>query len=140
MLDNFFKKVYNILVKQREVITMENFENENYLETPLAKNLEEFKTYYEEDFRKTYSQNEVEIISDAFLVGISEMWVEKQILNGNNIGIYEKIILKCCELSVQASKQMDTAWEEQLKMLKSRYQITLFQTITAIIRDYCMEV
>ena len=119
---------------------MENFENENYLETPLAKNLEEFKTYYEEDFRKKYSQNEVEIISDAFLVGISEMWVEKQLLDGNNIGIYKTIILKCCELSVQASRQMDTAWEEQLKMLKSHYQITLFQTITAIIRDYCMEV
>lgn len=118
---------------------MEHFENDNYLETPLAKNLEEFKTFHEEGWRAHWSVQAVEQIQDAYCVGISEMWVEKQLLENDYIEIAKNIIVKCRLLEYQASAQSDNAWEEQLKIMRQRYQVELLKTLTNTIRDYCME-
>ena len=140
MLDNFFKKVYNILTKQREVNTMENFEKDKYyLETPFSKNFEEFQNYHEKIWKEHWSNHAVEIIQDAYCVGISEMLVEKDLCENNYINIYENIIVKCRSLEWQANLQEDKAWKEQLKKTRQHYQVELLKTLTTTIRDYCME-
>ena len=119
---------------------MENFEKDKYyLETPFSKNFEEFQNYHEAIWREHWSNHAVEIIQDAYCVGISEMLVEKDLCENNYINIYENIIVKCRSLELQANLQEDKAWKEQLKKTRQRYQVELLKTLTATIRDYCME-
>ena len=118
---------------------MEYLENNNYLETPFAKNLEEFKTYHEDIWKKHWSVLEVEIFQDTYCIGISEMWTENKLCENNYIDIYKNIIIKCRSLECQASRQQDKAWEEQLKKLREQYQVELLKTLTENIRDFCME-
>lgn len=117
---------------------MEQF-SDNYLETPFAKNLEEFKTYYKEKWEEQWSDRAVEVMQDAYCVGISEMSVERDLYQNDYISIYKNIIVKCRSLECQASQQQDSAWEEQLKAMRKHYQIQLFQLLTVTIREYCME-
>lgn len=117
---------------------MEQF-NDSYLETPFAKNLEEFETYYKDNWKDRMSDKEMKIMQDAYCVGISEMLVEKDLCENNYINIYENIIVKCRSLEWQANLQEDKAWKEQLKKTRQRYQVELLKTLTATIRDYCME-
>ena len=114
---------------------MENFENE----TPFAENFEEFKTYYEERWKEHWSEQAVEIMRDAYCVGISEMSVERDLYQNDFISIYKNIIIRCRFLEQQAREQQDKAWEKQLKNTKKDYQVKLLKTLTATIRDFCME-
>ena len=52
---------------------------------------------------------------------------------------YKNIIIKCRFLEQQAREQQDKAWEKQLKNTRKYYQVVLLKTLTATIRDYCME-
>ena len=54
---------------------MKNFENE----TPFAEKFEEFKTYYEEIWKKNWSEQAVEIMGDAYCVGVSISSVERDL-------------------------------------------------------------
>ena len=118
---------------------MENIENDNYLETPFAKNLEEFKTYYEEKWKEQWSDRAVEVMQDAYCVGISEMSVERDLYQNDYISIYKNIIIKCRSLECEASRQQDNAWEEQLKMTRKHYQTELLKALTSTIQYFCME-
>lgn len=117
---------------------MEQF-SDNYLETPLAKNLDFFKSNLEDNWRGHYSEATLEIMCDAYCVGISKMWVENNLNSNKYIEIYKQIIIKCRSLECKASQQQDSAWEEQLKMMRKHYQIQLLQLLTVTIREYCME-
>ena len=114
---------------------MENFKNE----TPFAEKFEEFKTYYEEMWKKNWSEQAVEIMGDAYCVGISEMSVERDLYQNNFISIYKNIIIKCRFLEQQAREQQDKTWEKQLKNTRKYYQVVLLKTLTATIRNFCME-
>lgn len=110
-----------------------------YLETPLAKSLAFFKTHLEDNWKEHWSVQSVEIMQDAYCVGISEMWVESKLFTDSYVEIYKQIIAKCRSFALTAMKRGDDAWKEQLKMLQSRYQVELFKALTNLIRDYCME-
>ena len=119
---------------------MKNLEKDKYyLETPFSKNFEEFQNYHEAIWKEHWSEHAVEIIRDAYCVGISEMLVEKDLCENDYISIYENIIVKCRSLEWQANLQEDKAWKEQLKKTRQYYQVELLKTLTATIRDYCME-
>lgn len=111
----------------------------NYLETPLADNLETFKTYLEDNWRGRWSDESIEIMRDAYCVGISEMWVDKMLSQSNKVNIYKQIIMKCRNYEVQAYEQNNNAWKEQLIMLRKRYQAELLDALTKIIHYWCME-
>ena len=115
---------------------MENFENE----TPFAENLAEFETYYEERWKEHWSERAVEIMRDAYCVDISEMRVEQDLYQNDFISIYKNIIISCRSLEDQANKQQDNAWKKQLESTRQHYQVELLKTLTATIREYCMEV
>ena len=114
---------------------MECFKNE----TPFTKNFEEFKTYYEEKWRKQWSEQAVEIIRDAYCVDISEMRVEQNLYQNDFISIYKDIIVKCRFLKQKASQQQDKVWAEQLENMKQRYQVELLKELTSTIQYFCVE-
>lgn len=114
---------------------MEDFENE----TPFAKNLEIFKNYYEEIWKEHWSERAVEIMRDAYCVDISEMRVEQDLYQNDFISIYKNIIIRCRFLEQQAREQQDKVWEKQLKNTRKYYQVELLKSLTATIREYCME-
>ena len=114
---------------------MENFEKE----TPFAENFEEFKNYYEEKWKEQWSEEVVEIMRDAYCVGISEMSVERDLYQNDFISIYKNIIIRCRFLELQARQQQDKAWKKQLKNTRKHYQVELLKFLTATIRDFCME-
>lgn len=118
---------------------MEQIENDKYLETPLTQRLEEFKTYFEEQWKKQWSERDVKIMQDAYCVGISEMRVERDLYQSNYIGIYKNIIINSRSLECQAKQQQDNAWEEQLKMIRKYYQVELLRALTLTIQYFCME-
>lgn len=118
---------------------MKTFDNV-YLETPLAKNLDFFKTHLEDNRKEHWSAQSVEIIQDAYCVGISEMWVESKLLADSYFEIYKQIITRCRLLTIEALRRGNDVWKEQLKMLQSRYQVDLLKVLTNAIRDYCMEI
>lgn len=108
-------------------------------ETPLTKNFDFFKTHLEDNWREHWSVQSVEIIRDAYCVGISEMWTENRLLADNYFEIYKKIITKCRSLIIEAIKRGDDAWKEQLETTRRHYQIELLTILTVTIREYCME-
>lgn len=117
---------------------MEQF-NDNYLETPFAKNNEEFETYYKDRWKDRLSDKEMNIMQDAYCVGISEMRVEKDLCQCDYISIYKNIIINSRSLECQANQQQDYAWREQLKRTKKYYQRELLKTLTLTIQYFCME-
>lgn len=118
---------------------MEQFENNKYCETPLAKRLEDFKTYYEDSWKKQWSERAVEIMRDAYCVGISEMRVEKDLYQNDYISIYKNIIINSRSLECQANQQQDSIWAGQLKMIRKYYQAELLKALTSTIQNFCME-
>ena len=115
---------------------MENFENE----TPFAEKFEEFKNYYEESWKQQWSERAVEIMGDAYCVGVSISSVERDLYQNDFISIYKNIIIRCRFLEQQAREQQDKTWEKQLKNTRKYYQVELLKALTATIREYCMEV
>ena len=114
---------------------MENFK----YETPFAENYKKFKTYYEELWKEYWSEEAVEIMGDAYCVGVSICRVQQDLRRNNFISIYKNIIIKCRSLEEQANQQQDKFWKKQLKNTRKYYQVELLKTLTATIRDYCME-
>ena len=112
----------------------------NYLETSLADNLEFFNSTLKDNWSSRWSEEVLEVMRDAYCVGISEMWVDNKLVQGNKIDIYKQIIIKCRDYIEQALRQQDEAWKEQLIMLRNRYQTELLKELTNAIRDFCMEV
>ena len=117
---------------------MEQFSNK-YLETPVAERLEEFETYYKDSWKDRLSDKEMKIMHDAYCVGISEMRVEKDLCQGDYISIYKNIIINSRSLECQAKQQQDSAWEEQLKIIRKYYQAELLKALTLTIQYFCME-
>lgn len=119
---------------------MNTFPNEeNYNETPITRRSE----FFVENIKSNYldfDENTVELIYDAYCVGISETWVTHHIDDGDIIGIYKKIILFARGEIVSACEKYDKAWEEQATNILHYYQGKLFILLTADIRTYCMEV
>lgn len=118
---------------------MEQIENNKYLETPLAKRLEDFETYYKDNWKDHWSDKAVQIMQDAYCVGISEMRVEKDLYQNDYISIYKNIIINSRALECQAKQQQDSAWGEQLKMIRKYYQVELLKALTSTIQNFCME-
>lgn len=117
---------------------MEQF-SDKYLETPLAKRLEDFETYYKDNWKDHWSDKAVQIMQDAYCVDISEMRVEKDLYQNDYISIYKNIIINSRSLECQAKQQQDSAWEEQLKMIRKYYQAELLKALTSTIQYFCME-
>ena len=117
---------------------MEQF-NDNYFETPVAERLEEFETYYKDSWKDRLSDKEMKTMQDAYCVGISEMRVEKDLCQGDYISIYKNIIINSRSLECQAKQQQDSAWEEQLKIIRKYYQAELLKALTLTIQYFCME-
>ena len=114
---------------------MKNFEKE----TPFAENFEKFKNYYEEIWKQQWSEQAVEIMGDAYCVDVNISSVERDLYQNDFISIYKNIIIKCRFLEQQAKEQQDKAWEKQLRNTRKYYQVILLKTLTATIRDFCME-
>ena len=117
---------------------MEQF-SDKYLETPVAERLEEFETYYKDSWKDRLSDKEMKIMQDSYCVGISEMRVEKDLCQGDYISIYKNIIINSRSLECQAKQQQDSAWEEQLKIIRKYYQAELLKALTLTIQYFCME-
>ena len=117
---------------------MEQF-NDNYFETPFAKNLKEFETYYKDSWKDRLSDKEMKIMQDAYCVGISEMRVEKDLCQGDYISIYKNIIINSRSLECQANQQQDSAWRELLKRTRKYYQAELLKALILTVRYFCME-
>lgn len=119
---------------------MNTFPNEeNYVETPITRRSKFFVETLKDNYFD-FDENTVELIYDAYCVGISETWVTHHIDDGDIIGIYKKIILFARGEIVSACEKYDKAWEEQATNILHYYQGKLFILLTADIRTYCMEV
>lgn len=119
---------------------MNTFPNEeNYNETPITRRSE----FFNETLRGNYSDfndDTVELIYDAYCIGMSETWVTRHIDDGDIMGVYKKIIsFARCEI-ISACERYDKAWEEQATNILHSYQRALLTLLTADIRTYCMDI
>lgn len=119
---------------------MNTFPNEeNYNETPITRRSEFFNENLKGNY-SDFSDDIVELIYDAYCVGMSETWVTRHLNDGDIIGIYKKIITFArCEI-ISACEKYDKAWEEQATNILHFYQNALLTLLTADVRTYCMNI
>lgn len=107
--------------------------------TPYDLNIEEFTQYYEKLFLKQYGAETVALIRDAYSVGISEMWTEKEMLNSNDTRIYKEIIINANTSLCNYQAFTDDKYKEQLIHVKIKYQKKLLETLTKDILTFCLD-
>lgn len=117
-----------------------------YNETPLANSLEEFKTTYQDELSERYPQKDIELMEDAYCVGISPVYIERYFAEENSYTkIYKKIIIfartQICTTKEYPlkDKEINMLWAEQLKNILHHYQGKYFNELTKEIQTYCME-
>lgn len=119
---------------------MDTFPNEeNYNETPITRRSE----FFVENIKSNYldfDEDTINIIHDAYCIGIFDNWVTWHLNQNDFIGIYKKIITYARQEIMLAGEKYDKAWEEQATNILHFYQSTLLATLTANIRTYCMEI
>lgn len=119
---------------------MNTFPNEeNYNETPITHKSELFRLI-KESYYSDYDEHVINIIHDAYCVGVNDNWVEAHLQVNDYVNIYKNIITFARREIVSASEKYDKAWEEQATNILHFYQGALFTTLTANIRDYCMDI
>lgn len=119
---------------------MNTFPNEeNYDETPITRRSEFFNETLKSSY-DDYTRDVVDILHDAYCVGISETWVTAHFEMGDLIGIYKKIITFARRELVSAYEKYNKAWEEQATNILHFYQGALLTLLTADIRTYCTEI
>lgn len=119
---------------------MNTFPNEeNYNETPITRRSEIFRDSIE-SYYSHYNENTINIIYDAYCIGIHDDWVEAYLQTNDYTGIYKKIIAFARQEIVLANDRHDKAWEEQATNILHFYQGALLTTLTADVRTYCMNI
>lgn len=112
---------------------------ENYDETPITRNSRFFCDNIQERYND-YDEAILNIIYDAYCVGISDRWVEARLQVDDYVGIYKKIITFARSEVMRASEKYDKAWEEQATNILHFYQSALLTALTDSIRAYCMNI
>lgn len=119
---------------------MNTFPNEeNYNETPITCRSEFFRNN-KKDYYSDYDEHTINIIHDAYCVGINDSWVENHLQINDYVNIYKSIIAFARREIVSASEKYDKAWEEQATNILHFYQGALLTTLTEDIRSYCMNI
>lgn len=119
---------------------MNTFPNEeNYNETPITRRSELFRNNIE-GYYSDYNENTINIIYDAYCIGINDIWIETRLKTNDYVNIYKNIITFARREIVSANEKYDKVWEEQATNILHFYQNALLTTLTEDIRSYCMDI